>query len=58
MLEQAATASPDQPGNASAPQQAMDGFAQMNAGTVSPAEFLARDNVSAIMAAASGRNNR
>ena len=39
-------------------QQAMDGFARMNAGTVSPAEFLARDNVSAIMAAASGRNNR
>jgi 2-polyprenyl-6-methoxyphenol hydroxylase-like FAD-dependent oxidoreductase len=34
-------------------QQAMDGFARMNAGTVSPAEFLAPDNVSAIMAAAS-----
>jgi 2-polyprenyl-6-methoxyphenol hydroxylase-like FAD-dependent oxidoreductase len=33
-------------------QPAMDGFARMNAGTVSPAEFLARDNVSAIMAAA------
>jgi 2-polyprenyl-6-methoxyphenol hydroxylase-like FAD-dependent oxidoreductase len=39
-------------------QQAMDGFARMNAGTVSPAEFLARDNVSAIMAAASARNDR
>jgi 2-polyprenyl-6-methoxyphenol hydroxylase-like FAD-dependent oxidoreductase len=36
-------------------QQAMDGFARMNAGTVSPAEFLAPDNVSAIMAAASAR---
>jgi 2-polyprenyl-6-methoxyphenol hydroxylase-like FAD-dependent oxidoreductase len=33
-------------------QPAMDGFARMNASTVSPAEFLARDNVSAIMAAA------
>jgi 2-polyprenyl-6-methoxyphenol hydroxylase-like FAD-dependent oxidoreductase len=39
-------------------QQAMDGFARLNAGTVSPAEFLARDNVSAIMAAASARNDR
>jgi 2-polyprenyl-6-methoxyphenol hydroxylase-like FAD-dependent oxidoreductase len=39
-------------------QQAMDGFARMNAGTVSPAEFLARDNVSAIMAAASARNDQ
>jgi 2-polyprenyl-6-methoxyphenol hydroxylase-like FAD-dependent oxidoreductase len=39
-------------------QQAMDGFAQMNAGTVSPAEFLARDNISAIIAAASARNDR
>ena len=38
-------------------QQAMDGFARMNAGTVSPAEFLARDNVSAIMATAAARNN-
>jgi len=34
-------------------QQAMDGFARMNAGTVSPAEFLARDNINAIVAAAS-----
>jgi 2-polyprenyl-6-methoxyphenol hydroxylase-like FAD-dependent oxidoreductase len=39
-------------------QQAMDGFARMNAGTVSPAEFLSRDNISAIMAAASARNDR
>jgi 2-polyprenyl-6-methoxyphenol hydroxylase-like FAD-dependent oxidoreductase len=39
-------------------QQAMDGFARMNAGTVSPAQFLAPDNISAIMAAASARNDR
>jgi 2-polyprenyl-6-methoxyphenol hydroxylase-like FAD-dependent oxidoreductase len=39
-------------------QQAMDGFARMNAGTVSPAEFLAPDNVSAILAAASARNEQ
>ena len=39
-------------------QQAMDGFARMNAGTVSPAEFLARDNISAIMAAASAQNDQ
>ena len=39
-------------------QQAMDGFARMNAGTVSPAEFLAQDNISAIMAAASARNDQ
>ena len=39
-------------------QQAMDGFARLNAGTVSPAEFLARDNISAIMAAASARNDQ
>ena len=31
---------------------AMDGFAQMNAGTVSPAEFFSPENVGAIMAAA------
>lgn len=30
----------------------MDGFAQVNAGTRSPAEFFAPDNVEAIMAAA------
>jgi 2-polyprenyl-6-methoxyphenol hydroxylase-like FAD-dependent oxidoreductase len=33
------------PGN----QKAMDGFAQMNAGTISPAEFLSPKNVAAIM---------
>jgi 2-polyprenyl-6-methoxyphenol hydroxylase-like FAD-dependent oxidoreductase len=33
-------------------QAAMDAFARMNAGTISPAEFFAPDNVSAIMAAA------
>jgi hypothetical protein len=27
----------------------MDGFAQMNAGTISPAEFLTPENVGAIM---------
>ncbi|HKS55353.1 MAG TPA: NAD(P)/FAD-dependent oxidoreductase [Steroidobacteraceae bacterium] len=39
-------------------QQAMDGFARINAGTVSPAEFLAPDNIRAIMATASVRSNR
>jgi 2-polyprenyl-6-methoxyphenol hydroxylase-like FAD-dependent oxidoreductase len=33
-------------------QKAMDGFAQVNAGTVSPAEFFSPENVGAIMAAA------
>jgi 2-polyprenyl-6-methoxyphenol hydroxylase-like FAD-dependent oxidoreductase len=33
-------------------QKAMNGFAQMNAGTVSPAEFFSPENVGAIMAAA------
>jgi 2-polyprenyl-6-methoxyphenol hydroxylase-like FAD-dependent oxidoreductase len=33
-------------------QKAMDGFAQMNAGTISPAEFFAPENVNAITAAA------
>jgi hypothetical protein len=33
-------------------QKAMDDFARMNAGTISPAEFLAPENVDAIMAAA------
>jgi 2-polyprenyl-6-methoxyphenol hydroxylase-like FAD-dependent oxidoreductase len=33
-------------------QKAMDGFAQMNAGTISPAEFFAPENVKAIMATA------
>jgi hypothetical protein len=30
----------------------MDGFARMNAGTISPAEFFAPENVDAINAAA------
>jgi hypothetical protein len=29
--------------------KAMDGFAQMNAGTISPAQFFAPENVGAIM---------
>jgi 2-polyprenyl-6-methoxyphenol hydroxylase-like FAD-dependent oxidoreductase len=33
-------------------QKAMDGFAQMNAGTISPAQFFSPENVGAIMAAA------
>jgi 2-polyprenyl-6-methoxyphenol hydroxylase-like FAD-dependent oxidoreductase len=33
-------------------QAAMDGFMQMNAGTISPAEFFAPENVNAIVAAA------
>ena len=33
-------------------QDAMDGFARMNAGTISPAEFFAPENVEAIAAAA------
>jgi flavin-dependent dehydrogenase len=33
-------------------QAAMDGFARMNAGTISPAEFFAEENAGAIMAAA------
>jgi hypothetical protein len=33
-------------------QQTMDDFARMNAGTMSPAEFLAPENVKAITAAA------
>jgi 2-polyprenyl-6-methoxyphenol hydroxylase-like FAD-dependent oxidoreductase len=33
-------------------QPSMDGFARMNAGTVSPAEFLAPDNVAAMLALA------
>ena len=36
-------------------QQAMDGFVRMNAGTISPAEFFAPDNVRAIVAAAATR---
>jgi 2-polyprenyl-6-methoxyphenol hydroxylase-like FAD-dependent oxidoreductase len=37
-------------------QKAMDGFVQMNAGTISPAEFLSPANIGAIMAAAHGVN--
>jgi hypothetical protein len=33
-------------------QDAMDDFARMNAGTISPAEFFAQENVAAITAAA------
>jgi 2-polyprenyl-6-methoxyphenol hydroxylase-like FAD-dependent oxidoreductase len=33
-------------------QQAMDGFVQMNAGTISPAAFFTPENIGAIMAAA------
>ncbi|MEP6915760.1 MAG: NAD(P)/FAD-dependent oxidoreductase [Acidobacteriota bacterium] len=36
-------------------QKAMDGFAQMNAGTISPADFLSPENIGAIMAAAGSR---
>jgi 2-polyprenyl-6-methoxyphenol hydroxylase-like FAD-dependent oxidoreductase len=38
-------------------QRAMDGFAQVNAGTISPAEFFSPDNVGKIMAALSERNS-
>jgi hypothetical protein len=33
-------------------QKAMDGFVQVNAGTISPAEFFSSENIGAIMAAA------
>ncbi len=39
-------------------QQAMDGFAQMNAGTSSPAEFLSPESVRAILSAAEGERER
>ena len=39
-------------GAVSGSQTAMDGFAQMNAGTISPAQFFSAENVGAIMAAA------
>ena len=39
-------------------QQAMDGFVRMNAGTISPAEFFAPENVDAIAAAAGARRRR
>ena len=44
-------------GAVSGNQEAMDGFAQMNAGTISPAEFFAPDNVDAIMAAAASSSH-
>jgi 2-polyprenyl-6-methoxyphenol hydroxylase-like FAD-dependent oxidoreductase len=37
-------------------QKAMDGFVQMNAGTISPAKFLAPENIGQIMAAAQSRS--
>jgi 2-polyprenyl-6-methoxyphenol hydroxylase-like FAD-dependent oxidoreductase len=37
-------------------QRAMDGFVQMNAGTISPTEFFSPENVGAIMAAAQHRS--
>lgn len=39
-------------------QAAMDGFARLNAGTISPAEFFAPENVEAIFAAAASRPQR
>jgi flavin-dependent dehydrogenase len=39
-------------------QAAMDGFARMNAGTISPTEFFAPDNVEAIFAAAASGTQR
>jgi flavin-dependent dehydrogenase len=39
-------------------QAAMDGFARMNAGTISPTEFFAPDSVEAIFAAAASGNQR
>jgi hypothetical protein len=39
-------------------QAAMDGFARLNAGTISPTEFFAPDNVEAIFAAAASRTQR
>jgi 2-polyprenyl-6-methoxyphenol hydroxylase-like FAD-dependent oxidoreductase len=40
------------PGNA----KAMNRFAQMNAGTISPAEFMSRESIGEIMAAAAAKN--
>jgi len=37
-------------------QRAMDGFVQMNAGTISPAEFFSPESVGRIMAAAQSAN--
>ena len=39
-------------------QAAMDGFARLNAGTISPTEFFAPDNVEAIFADAASRAQR
>jgi len=39
-------------------QSAMDGFARLNAGTISPTEFFAPDNVEAIFAAAAARTQK
>ena len=39
-------------------QAAMDGFARLNAGTISPTEFFAPENVEAIFAAAAARTQR
>ena len=39
-------------------QAAMDGFARLNAGTISPTEFFAPENVEAIFAAAAARAQR
>jgi flavin-dependent dehydrogenase len=39
-------------------QAAMDGFARLNAGTISPTEFFAPENVQAIFAAAASRSQR
>ena len=39
-------------------QGAMDGFARLNAGTISPTEFFAPDNIEAIFAAAAARTQR
>jgi hypothetical protein len=36
----------------------MDGFARLNAGTISPTEFFSPDNVEAIFAAAASRTQR
>ena len=39
-------------------QAAMDGFARLNAGTISPTEFFAPENVEAIFAAAASVTQR
>jgi hypothetical protein len=39
-------------------QAAMDGFARLNAGTISPTEFFALENVEAIFAAAAERTQK